>query len=205
MPLFLQVSGLSRERLGWVLGIATATALLVQPVLGKLSDRLDARRPLMVGAALLAWGAYTALGKVSGFWPFLGLIVLGSNGFTYLNQVGGVLVGRIVSAESGGAGYARYRVWGSVGYVVVTLVTGFLLSPKPGMARADLAPIFVFGPLLYLAVAVLALFVPDPKRAPDAPITADATRRRRSYRERPRPTCGGFCWRSRSTPSRSTG
>ena len=165
VPLFLTASGLSRGQLGLVLGISTATALLFQPLLGKLSDRLDARRPLMFFAALVAGGAYLGLGRAAGFWWFLGLTILGGNGFGYLNTVGGVLVGRLVSAERGGAGYARYRVWGSVGYIVVTLLTGLLLaSPRPGMTRETLAPIFAFGPLLFFLIALIACFVPDLKR-----------------------------------------
>ncbi len=164
VPLWLTASGVSRGQLGVVTGVATAMALVIQPLLGKLSDRLDARRPLMVGTALVAWGAYLLYGRASGFWPLLLLTILASNGFMYLNAVGGVLVGRLAGVGQGGAGYARYRVWGSVGYVVIAMGSGLLIKPQPGMTRADLAPIFTFGPWIFFLIALGALLVPDPKK-----------------------------------------
>lgn len=166
LPLWLTASGISRSQLGLITGLATATALIVQPILGKISDRIDARRPLMLIMALTAWGAYLAYGYANSFWVFLALTILASNGFAYLNAVGGVLVGRLAAAGQGGAGYARYRVWGSVGYVVIAMGSGLLVRPDPHMTRADLAPIFTYGPWIFFVIAIAALLVPDPKRPP---------------------------------------
>jgi len=135
VPLYLEASGLTRSQIGIVTGVGTGTTLLIQPLLGRLSDRFDARRPLMIALALVAGVAYEAF-RFAPFGtgaPFSAAVVvftlltaLGANGFTYLNVVGGVLVGRMVgTATASGAGaYAKYRVWGSVGYILVALVTG---------------------------------------------------------------------------------
>src|ERR671916_1360667 len=58
VPLYLEQSGLQRGQIGLVSGIGTGLALLIQPLLGRLSDRLDARRPLMFAAAVMAGSAY---------------------------------------------------------------------------------------------------------------------------------------------------
>ncbi|MGC4042461.1 MAG: MFS transporter [Armatimonas sp.] len=173
-PLWFTVSGISRSQIGFITGLATATALIVQPILGKISDRIDARRPLMLVAALIACAAYLAYGYVQNLWAFLGLAILASNGFAYLNAVGGVLVGRLAAAGQGGAGYARYRVWGSVGYVVIAMGSGLLIRPDPHMTRADLAPIFTYGPWIFFVIALMALLVPDPKRPPAPPKSVDS-------------------------------
>jgi PPP family 3-phenylpropionic acid transporter len=73
------------------------------------------------------------------------------------------LVGRIVQASRGGATYASYRVWGSVGYIVVSLVSGFLIHAGPNLRREDLNPVFRFGPLLFFLVASIAFWLPDAK------------------------------------------
>jgi PPP family 3-phenylpropionic acid transporter len=81
------------------------------------------------------------------------------------------LVGRLARAGEGGAAYAKYRVWGSVGYICIGVTTGFLLPAHPGMSHADLAPVFTYGPLLFFIIAAVSLCVPDiklPKHPPFA-------------------------------------
>jgi len=194
VPLYLAASGLTVGRIGVVIGVGTALTLLAQPLMGRLSDRLDARRPLMVAAALTAGGAYAGytLAPAGSLAAFLVLTSLGVNGTQYLNAVGGVLVGRIAGRAGGGAAYAGYRVWGSVGYIVVALATGLLVNRALGLhpgahassllGRAALTPVFRDGFWLFALLAVSAVLVPDPKKAvhvaalparPPAPPTAN--------------------------------
>ena len=67
----------------------------------------------------------------------------------------------------GGAAYAKYRVWGSVGYICIGVTAGLLLPAHPGMSHTDLAPIFTYGPLLFFLIAAVSLLVPDTKLAPN--------------------------------------
>ena len=177
VPLYLAASGLTIGRIGVVIGVGTALTLLAQPLMGRLSDRLDARRPLMVAAALTAGGAYAGytLAPAGSLGAFLVLTCLGVNGTQYLNAVGGVLVGRIAGRAGGGAAYAGYRVWGSVGYIVVALATGLMVNQALGLhpgahassllGRAALTPVFRDGFWLFALLAASAVLVPDPKRA----------------------------------------
>ena len=63
-------------------------------------------------------------------------------------------------------------MWGSVGFILVTLGTGFLLDQHlqrgASLSRPDLMPVFTYGPLLFLAVAVVSFLVPDRKNDPRA-------------------------------------
>jgi len=176
VPLYLAASGLTTGQIGLVVGVGTGLTLLVQPLIGRVSDLLDARRPLMVVAALAAGGAYVGYTRVApgDLWAFLLLTCLGVNGTQYLNGVGGVLVGRIVGrANGGGAAYAGYRVWGSVGYIVVALTTGLLVTRTliphagahalSGLGRAALTPVFTGGFWLFALLAGVSTLVPDPK------------------------------------------
>ena len=188
VPLYLELSGLTRGQIGLVTGIGTGMSLLIQPLLGRLSDRWDTRRPLMFGAAIAAGSAYLLYRQAGGVIPFILLTALGINGVMYLNTAAAVLIGRIVarsariagststgSRRGGGAAFASFRVWGSLGYVVVSLLTGLLLSSRGSsglMTREALTPLFTYGPLLFFVLAGLTLFLPDPRREQTSP---DAT------------------------------
>jgi PPP family 3-phenylpropionic acid transporter len=122
----------------------------------------------MVGAALLAGCAYGAYRAASGLAPFVLLTAVGVNGTMYLNAAGSVLVGRIAANGRCGHAYASYRVWGSVGYIVVALVSGLLLTRSEAgngasLTRTALEPVFLWGPGLFVLIAAVALFVPDRK------------------------------------------
>jgi PPP family 3-phenylpropionic acid transporter len=162
LPLYLDAAGLTRAQIGNATGLAAGLGFLLQPVLGRLSDRFDARRPFISITALLAAGAYLAFPYVGGIVAFTLLCALGANGTTYLQTAGGVLVGRLAQARQGGAAYANLRLWGSVGYIVTSLTTGLLL----GQAAADregLRPVFTYGPIIFLLIAILAWWLPDRK------------------------------------------
>ncbi len=170
VPLYLEAAGLQRFQIGLVNGLGVGFALLIQPVLGWLSDRLDARRSLMAAAALSSGFAYLSYRSAHSFLAFLLLSAVGVNGTLYLTAAGAVLIGRLVAHSSrGGAAYAGYRVWGSVGYIVVALLTGWLtgrgLTAQAGLGRAALTPVFTYGPLLFFATALMALLIPDRKEA----------------------------------------
>ena len=173
-PLYLESAGLDRGQIGVIVGVGTGFALVLQPLWGWLSDRIDQRRPFMVFAALCAGVAYLNFPHAHTAWHFLLLSTLGANGSLYLNAVGGVLVGRLAMAGKGGAAYAGFRVWGSVGYVVVTLITGLALNPQgQKLDRAVLDHVFQTGPLLFFVIAIISLVVPDAKRLDaSAPRTA---------------------------------
>jgi MFS transporter, PPP family, 3-phenylpropionic acid transporter len=169
LPLYMQASGLTLKDVGIVLGVSTGLALLLQPLLGRWSDRLDARQPIMIGAALAAGCAYLAFRSASNLTGFVLLSAIGTNGTMYLNAAGGVLVGRMAAGSGGGgAAYAGYRVWGSVGYIMVSLLCGVLLDRGRGadgvLTRTLLDSVFTFGPILFFAVAIVACLVPDLKR-----------------------------------------
>ncbi len=170
LPLYILAAGLSPQRYGYAAAIGTATCLLIQPLLGKLSDKIDARRPVMIGAALVAGLAYAAFRYApSGNFLLLTLLLaLGANGFQYLNAATGVLASRLAATtgEAGGSAYVRTRVWGSVGYIVIALIAGLLvrggtMTAKP--SRDALDAVFLWGPILFVVVAGIAGVVPDGK------------------------------------------
>lgn len=103
VPLYLSACGLDTQQIGLVAGLGTGLALLAQPLWGRWSDALDARRPFMLGVAVLAGAAYIGFNFVRSPQAFTLLTALGVNGFLYLQAAAGVLAGRLAAAESGGS------------------------------------------------------------------------------------------------------
>jgi PPP family 3-phenylpropionic acid transporter len=169
VPIYLLESGLSKSEIGLVAGSGAAMALMLQPILGKLSDHFDARRPFVAVMAVASALAYLSFPLLHGAPVFLLAVSLGMNGSMYMQGVGGILVGRIAAKGKGGATYAAYRMWGSIAYVFVALAVGFILKPEGGHGRAPLNSVFETGPLIFFGVAALARWLPDPKR-PEEPV-----------------------------------
>jgi len=163
VPIYLLESGLSKSQIGLVAGSGAAMALLMQPILGRLSDRYDVRRPFVALMSVVAALSYLSFPFLHGAPAFLLAVALGSNASLYMQGVGGVLVGRLAKKGEGGATYAAYRVWGSIAYVLVALLVGFLIRPEGGHGRAALNLMFEVGPLLFLAITVLSYWLPDPQ------------------------------------------
>ncbi|MFZ4506480.1 MAG: MFS transporter [Fimbriimonas sp.] len=169
MSLYMETARVSREQIGLILGVGAALALLVQPILGRLSDRFDARRPFIATTALISGLAYFSYQFANQWWTYLLLTAAGINGTMYLNAAGGVLVGRMVTAARGGETYARYRVFGSIGYILIGILAGFLVRSQhlanTAYSRQELNVIFFWGPMLFVGIALIAAFVPDRKSA----------------------------------------
>lgn len=159
----MKSSGLMKGEVGLATGIGTAMALLIQPILGKWSDKVDARRPFIFICSLVAFFAFTSFPYATSLATFCLLFALGTNGTTYLQASTAAIAGRMVSGPGGGKVYASLRVWGSVGYIIVSLTTGILLRyfHKGPLGKAELDPVFFIGPSLFLGIAALAWFLPD--------------------------------------------
>ncbi|CAN5494820.1 MFS transporter [soil metagenome] len=177
LAVYMASAGLDKFQIGIVQGLGAAFALLIQPFIGRWSDRLDARRPFIIGAAVLAAAVYFMYPLAQSFAQFAVLEAIGANAYMYLSAVGAVLVGRMVQAARGGAAYANLRIWGSVGYIVVSLVSGLSVRDPASVTHAGLASVFHYGPLLFVLIAILAPFLPDAKRdaSSGAPQTSPMT------------------------------
>lgn len=170
LPLYMQAAGLDKMQIGIVFGLGAGLALLIQPLLGRLTDRLDARKGIILVCAVTAWGAYTAFPYANSFTAFLILTALGANGVMHLNSSGGVLIARLAQSGPGGAHYANIRLWGSVGYVVTSLFSGWIVlqSGEQGLQRIGLDRVLQGGALLFFGIACMALFLPDRRHREEA-------------------------------------
>lgn len=172
VPLYLSASGLDAAKIGLVAGLSAGSALLIQPMLGLLSDRIRAMRPVMFAAGLVACAAYMGYCRADTLVLFLGLTIIGANGFSYLQVACAALAGRTApSPELAGRAYAGYRVWGSIGYIIVSLASGLYLASHASqhgapLGREHISAIFAWGSLIFAGAGLISLGAPDRKPTP---------------------------------------
>jgi PPP family 3-phenylpropionic acid transporter len=139
-----------------VIGVLSAIPALVQivaaPAWGLLADRIGDVRPLLLAAALVAGASGVLLaGNPSVAWLFPGVTVfaLGTAGMPAM--IDAHVVVRLGAARDR---FGQARVFGSIGFVTISMLTGWLVS---GSGARTLFLVFV--PLMVLTgVAAMTLF-----------------------------------------------
>ena len=156
--LYLQGRGFDALEVGQLMAILSVTKMFAPILWGHMVDRTGRRMSLVRGASLAAILVFGAVFAASGFWTMVAAMTLFSFFWNAsLPQMEGVTFNHLGSRASR---YARVRVWGSVGFVLVVGVLGLLLE------RAPLAIVPVWVLILYVGVWLSSLFIPD-----SAPVT----------------------------------
>jgi MFS transporter, PPP family, 3-phenylpropionic acid transporter len=127
VSLFYHRNGLSGTQIGLLGALSAGAGLLAAPFWGARSDR--AARPVRVlQAGLVVTAAMILiLGRQSQFLPiafFVTLYFLASAGLLPLAD----LLAAHIAAEANNAGYGSVRLWGSLGWTIVTSFAGRLIE-----------------------------------------------------------------------------
>lgn len=128
LNVYFSQQGLSGAQIGWLSAIPPLVALTVNPIWGAVADKWQIHRQIL---ALCAFGA----GVVSllfltatSFWPLMIVVILLS---FFRTPIGPLVDSSVLDlARKLGGHYGRQRVWGSVGFVLVTLTLGRALGAE---------------------------------------------------------------------------
>ena len=128
LTLYLYDAGLSELQIGAVYAVGAPATLLIQPLIGKILDRFQNFRQMVVGGLLL-FGTGVAVMPFLGVMPALRLAMV-LIVTTVSKQFGGVfdLWTYRLQAEYPGVEYGKSRGVGSIGIGVATLVMGYLIE-----------------------------------------------------------------------------
>ncbi|WP_372632866.1 MFS transporter [Cohnella sp.] len=154
LPLTLQAKGLGMAEIGATLAAGSLVGLFGQLLWGALSDRFGTSRrvlaPLLIGAGLLLGGLYAS----AAVWAAAACAVAVRLCTTSLQP----LTDSWTLLEAGTAGFGRYRLWGSAGFV--------LLTAGMGLAASDsgLVAVHVFQWAALAAGAALAIGMKERRR-----------------------------------------
>jgi MFS transporter, PPP family, 3-phenylpropionic acid transporter len=153
LNVYFAEKGLSGAQIGWLGSIAPLIALFANPLWAALADRRQAHRRIMALCAVVG-GALSLLYLLfDSFWPLMAVTVA----LTFFRApIGPLLDSSTVDlTRRVGGHYGRQRVWGTIGFVAVTIGLGNFVT------LSDLSATFwVHGLLLTMVCALLALALP---------------------------------------------
>src|SRR5688572_23004091 len=122
LPAFLSEREVTPGELGTVLAAGTAIRLLAAPLAGRVGDRLQALRRVLVVCIALAAAVTLAYLPAHGFWPFLFLTLLHAAFLAPMTVLSDALA--LGSAKRERFEYGRVRGTGSGAFILATLVSG---------------------------------------------------------------------------------
>ncbi|MGH3115909.1 MAG: MFS transporter [Gaiellales bacterium] len=152
----------SNAEVGLVLGIFSATAVVLRPVAGRIGDRRG-RRLLIVTGALLAAGAMTFYGRAGSVLPLVGLRLLNGAGEAFFFTGAATAVTDIAPPQRRGEALSLFSV---------ALYLGLALGPLVGealLAASGFGVSFLVAASIGAAAAAVGLGVRDTRRGGEAP------------------------------------
>lgn len=168
--------GLTGAQIGWLSSVAPLIALTANPFWGAVSDRWQVHRWVLALCAFAAGLVSLLYLAVDSFWPLMAVVVVLS---FFRTPIGSLVDSAVIDlVRRVGSSYGHQRMWGSLGFVLVTLVLGRLIGAD------DLQIAFWLHGLL-LAVVCTGLGLRLPVAGQDGRISLPAGLRRlaaqRSY------------------------
>lgn len=146
---FLRDLGFSDNQIGVIQGLPLIVRVIVMPLAAMVADRLPDRVYVLIGSALLALATALGLLAVDTFLPVLILYTLQGAFYAPFVPVAESLF--MTGVRRWGYDYGGMRLWGSVAFIVSTLVGGYAIDIWGGDVVL-FGMVFGFGLMVTLAV-----------------------------------------------------
>ncbi|MBI2300418.1 MAG: MFS transporter [Armatimonadetes bacterium] len=169
LNLYYRRCGLDDDAIGTLAAAGSAMAVLSPLLWGRAADRTGAKRGAL---ALLAVGTALAFGSIW-FGRTLGVLLVLHSLLSFFRAPLIPLADALcldslkARGDHGGEHYARVRLWGSLGFVLVATFFPLLLRDDPPVAPlARLGLVFIAFPLLALLLVVRVWRLAEPPATP---------------------------------------
>lgn len=159
---YLEGLGFSALQIGLISALVPLSNIFVPALSGRLSDRIGRRRPLILASSILATLSFSIILGARSFMAVT--LVIGTFAILRAPAVPLVDATAMEVSERGGPHYGRMRVWGSVAFIVVSLLTGWSV----GLSGASVVVPIALCLLLLNVLACLTLPGDPPRRPPAA-------------------------------------
>ncbi|PZE20967.1 MFS transporter [Paenibacillus xerothermodurans] len=156
LPIYFGLRGYSSSQIGLLMMFGPFVAIFAQPIWGYLSDRYNTLKLII----FVLWGLTIAssigIFATDGFgWAFLFMLLL----YFFMQSSVPLLDSMTIkSALQAGISYGSVRLWGSIGFTLIALSTGYVLQAFGGIQF-----ISVWYWLIWLLPLVLLIFLKDEK------------------------------------------
>ena len=158
LPLWFADRGIGPGAIGQILGAASLLRVITGPVWGTLADRFGRRRPVLLGAAVVAMLTSLLYLALRDFLPLLLLSVFQASASSALNPLVDSLA--LALARDRLLDYGPVRAVGSACYMIATAVTGWLLT----RTGTWIVPLLLA--LAYAGSGVVAAMLPEAATRP---------------------------------------
>lgn len=150
-PLWLKAQGFDAGQIGVILSAMFLLKIVTNPAVGGMVDRRgDRRRPLIFfsAASFVAFALYVFWRD---FWAVLAVTLLATAVFAPVVPVSDNLT--LLAIRSRGLDYGRIRLWGSIAFIVTSMLGGRLV----GLYPPDVVLVMILAGLGVLALFAVAL------------------------------------------------
>lgn len=161
-PAWLKSLSLNEFEIGVILTVPIILRLVSAPLAGALADRMSERVLVLIVSAVLSLMTAVLLIWAEGFWTVLIIFSLQGAAFAPFMPVLESIT--VMGVRRWGYRYGTIRVWGSIGFVVSTLIAGWAISHLSSRIVPEATA------LTYLLTLCAALMAPRLGRAIRAPI-----------------------------------
>ncbi|MCB1518870.1 MAG: MFS transporter, partial [Hyphomicrobiaceae bacterium] len=149
--IWMKERGMSADQIGLIFTVPLFALLILNQLVGRLADRAsDWRQTIIIGAGVSGISAL-ALFVADGFWPILLVWAVANVGVGAVMPVTDAATMRLSRRRN--SEYATIRAWGTAGYLLAIVVTGFAVarfSPEAFIPLFVLAGIWRMGAAFYL-------------------------------------------------------
>lgn len=163
-PVWLAGLNFSDHEIGLVIAVPMVVRVLVTPVIAVFADHMKERADVLLWSGGLSLLTAIALYWTSEFWPVL--LVYGVQGATYAPYVPVVESIAMSGVRRWGFDYGSMRVWGSIIFIVSTLLGGQMIGMWGGTM---VLPVMVAGFVLTMLAALITPRI-GPTRRRNQPI-----------------------------------
>ncbi|MDC1255973.1 MFS transporter [bacterium] len=151
LPVYLDGKGFSSLQIGEILAIFTATKIIGPTLWAMLADKSGKQLPIIRLGSLLACICFSLLIWVNDYWPIA--FVLASFSLFWTAILPQLEVFTLSSVRRNAKIYARIRLWGSIGFIVLAISAGELIEQFSSEAFTYIGIFVLFA--LYLSTLIL--------------------------------------------------
>lgn len=159
---WMQSRGLTVADIAMIASISPLMRSLCGPLFGFLADKHAAHRGVLVASSVAYCGAWLFMAQFNGFWTaILAQALIAASGAAMMPLIETLTVAGV---KSKGIDYGRVRLWGSITFMLGSLIAGWLVDWR-GLGLVIW--LLVGGACLTVASAVL---LPKPSSNVDSPV-----------------------------------
>ena len=157
IPVYLrEIKGFSIGMIGLLSAISSLSGAIFQVYIGYLSDKIGKRKPFIILSFIALILFYSLIfPKLNSSLTFIFIYFLLGVFTSTITTMANVLVMDYAVSENTGTHYASVRIWGSIGFLLLMLITGFypkLVEPKM---------MFIMIGLIYTLGLIISLIIKE--------------------------------------------